>query len=283
MLAALQAGAGYVGVLGSRNKIAARRERLAMAGVSEDRLATLHAPIGLPIGGKSPWHIGAAALAEILHVLNLSKAEDAWPRPAEANGFRIDAIVLAAGAAERFGGGKLLAPLGDGVVLDGALAAALDSPAQRVVLVVGAEADKVAQAGRKLAERRGEADRLVITPAPDYGLGLSASLKVGVRACAGADGVLIFLGDMPRLTPEAVRGVAASLSKGAPAAATTAQGRRGHPVGISRPLFAEVLALEGDAGAGGLLDALGPALALTPIDPSALDDVDTADDLRRLD
>ena len=43
-----------------------------------------------------------------------------------AKTMRLDAIVLAAGASLRFGGGKLLAPWGEGVLLDGALAAAED-------------------------------------------------------------------------------------------------------------------------------------------------------------
>ena len=34
--------------------------------------------------------------------------------------------------------------------------------------------------------------------------------------------------------------------------------------------------------AGALLDRLGEALALTPTEPSALDDVDTPEDLRKL-
>jgi xanthine dehydrogenase accessory factor len=283
VLSALEAGAGYVGVLGSRNKIEGRLARLAQAGLDPEQLARLHAPIGLPIGGKSPWHIGAAALAEIIHVLNRARSETAWLRPLVAGTTpRLDAVVLAAGSASRFGGGKLLAPLGDGIVLDAALTAAFAAPTERVTLVVGAQGDRVAAAARVLAGRLGESDRLRIVLAPDHALGLSSSLKAGVRACAEADGVLVFLGDMPRIPPSASAGVAASLAAGAPAAATFAAGMRGHPVGLSRPLFAKVLALEGDVGAGALLDSLGSALALTPVDEMTLSDVDTPEDLRAL-
>jgi molybdenum cofactor cytidylyltransferase len=151
-----------------------------------------------------------------------------------------------------------------------------------VAVVVGSEADAVASSARRLAERLGHAERLDIVLAPDHDLGLSASLKAGIRACADADGVLVFLGDMPAIPTSAAEGVAVSLARGALAAATVAAGRRGHPVGLSRRLFPEILALEGDAGAGGLLDRLGPALVLTPIEPSALIDVDTPGDLAAL-
>jgi xanthine dehydrogenase accessory factor len=280
VIAALKGGAGYVGVLGSRNKIEARLHRLAEAGVDPSRLAALHAPIGLPIGGKSPWHIGVAAIAEITNVLNLARTESAWPGPGQ--GGRLAAVVLAAGAARRFGGGKLLAPLEEGVLLDGALAAAFAAPVDRVVVVTGSGADRVADAAHSFAGRVGQAQRLHIVLAPDHGLGLSASLKAGVRACAEADGVLVFLGDMPGIPPAAAEAVARSLAEGAVAAATVADGRRGHPVGLSRRLFPEVLDLVGDGGAGVLLDRLGAAVALTPIARQALADVDTREDLAGL-
>lgn len=275
--AALRAGAAYVGVLGARSKREARLERLSHAGVSPDQLTRLHAPIGLPLGGKSPWHIGAATLAQVIDILHHQAGKDAWPRgSAEA---RLDAIVLAAGSATRFGGGKLLAPLGEGVVLDGALAAAFAAPARRVKLVVGAEAEAVAAAGVRLADRLGQADRLDIVLAPDHALGLSASLKAGVRACAEADGVIIFLGDMPRVDHQVAGRLVEAIARGAPAAAAMVEARRGHPVVIARRLFPDLLALTGDAGAGRLLDRLGDALTLVSVGFPTQADIDTREDL----
>jgi xanthine dehydrogenase accessory factor len=66
--AALEAGCFYVGALGSRKTHASRVQRLIEAGVSEDRIASIHAPIGLPIGAASPQEIAVAVLAEIVHV-----------------------------------------------------------------------------------------------------------------------------------------------------------------------------------------------------------------------
>lgn len=66
LLAALASPARYVGVLGSRRRIPERAARLRAAGVGQDELARLHAPIGLAIGGKSPWEIAVAIIAEIV-------------------------------------------------------------------------------------------------------------------------------------------------------------------------------------------------------------------------
>lgn len=67
--AALPSPAGYVGVLGSRRRIPARLERLRAAGLTEGDLERLRAPIGLRIGGKSPFEIALAILAEITEVM----------------------------------------------------------------------------------------------------------------------------------------------------------------------------------------------------------------------
>ncbi len=67
--AALASRAGYVGVLGSRRRAPEREMRLKAAGFSAGDLERLHAPIGLPIGGKAPWDIAIAVVAEVVQRL----------------------------------------------------------------------------------------------------------------------------------------------------------------------------------------------------------------------
>ncbi len=63
---ALEAGCFYVGALGSRKTHAKRLERLATAGVSQEALGRIRAPIGLSIGASSPAEIAVAVLAQVI-------------------------------------------------------------------------------------------------------------------------------------------------------------------------------------------------------------------------
>lgn len=64
--AALTTSAGYVGALGSSRRVPERNKRLLDGGVEPGAISQIHTPIGLPIGGTSPWRIAIAVLAEIL-------------------------------------------------------------------------------------------------------------------------------------------------------------------------------------------------------------------------
>ena len=64
--AALPSEVCYVGALGSRRTNASRRQRLLAAGLAEDQLNRLHAPIGLDLGGRSPGEIAVSIMAEIV-------------------------------------------------------------------------------------------------------------------------------------------------------------------------------------------------------------------------
>jgi xanthine dehydrogenase accessory factor len=66
LLTALPSRAGYVGVLGARRRLAERLDRLRTAGVSDAALDRLRAPIGLDLGGKAPWEVAIAVIAQII-------------------------------------------------------------------------------------------------------------------------------------------------------------------------------------------------------------------------
>ena len=192
-----------------------------------------------------------------------------------------EAIVLAAGSGRRFGGGKLLAPWNDGVLLDGALTAAFAAPVRQVTVVTGAEADRVAAAARGRAQQLGQADRLRLVHAPDHLEGMGASLRTAAAALPShAAGVFVFLGDMPRVPVAVLELLAAAVRAGAAAAAPVFQGQRGHPALIGRDLAPALLTLKGDAGARAVLEDLGDALALVEApDDGVLFDVDERGDL----
>lgn len=58
----------YIGMIGSRRKIAFVRERLIADGVAPDQIDRIHQPIGLPIRAETPEEIAVSILAEIVAV-----------------------------------------------------------------------------------------------------------------------------------------------------------------------------------------------------------------------
>ena len=65
LIEALNTPAFYVGALGSRVNAARRRARLSQMGLSAAALARLHAPIGLPLGSRTPAEIAVSILAAL--------------------------------------------------------------------------------------------------------------------------------------------------------------------------------------------------------------------------
>ena len=68
LLEALKSDAFYVGALGSHKNQEKRRERLRMFDLNELEISTLHGPVGLQIGSRTPAEIAIAILAELIQV-----------------------------------------------------------------------------------------------------------------------------------------------------------------------------------------------------------------------
>lgn len=190
----------------------------------------------------------------------------------------IYALVLAAGSGARFGGGKLLAPWRGAPLLHAALAVARATPVAGVTVVTGADADAITASVADF-------DPAIRTVhAADHSEGMAASLRTGLGALPpDAAGVIVFLGDMPRVQKSVPVALAAALRDGAPAAAPMFEGRRGNPVALARSRFGQVAMLRGDQGARRIVDDLGSDLALIPSpDDGVLFDVDRPEDLAQI-
>jgi CTP:molybdopterin cytidylyltransferase MocA len=110
-------------------------------------------------------------------------------------------VVLAAGAGERFGGAKQLAPLRGRPLLEHALAT-MAGVCDRVVVVLGAHAEEV----RSGVDLQGAEAVLC----DDWAEGTFASLRAGLHAIGhGHDAVVVALGDQPGLTSERIEAVLA--------------------------------------------------------------------------
>jgi molybdenum cofactor cytidylyltransferase len=187
----------------------------------------------------------------------------------------IAGVLLAAGRGTRFGGDKLLAPLHGQPVLfwsAAALSAAVD--ALYVVVPSGDTARAAALAGLPA----------VVVEHAGRDAGMASSIGAGVAALPpSADAVVIALGDQPAVASSVVRRLCERWRAGGAAAVVPSyRDGRGPPVLFGRASFAALRALEGDAGARSVLDALGDAAATVPVADVAPLDVDTPDALRRL-
>ncbi len=182
-------------------------------------------------------------------------------------------VLLAAGAGSRFGGDKLRAPLPDGTPLGVRAARALRGGVDRALAVVRPEDSALAALL--------EAEGMEVVPFPGAEDGMGASLAFGVGSAAEADGWVVALADMPFVQRETVENVAERLRSGAWIAAPGRRGRRGHPVGFTRALFAELIWLGGDRGARVLLERYASRVELFESDDEGiLLDVDTLRDFQ---
>ena len=69
LIHAVRSDVFYIGALGSPRTHAKRVERLRQAGLGDDEIARIHAPIGLAIHAKSPAEIAVAILAQVIESL----------------------------------------------------------------------------------------------------------------------------------------------------------------------------------------------------------------------
>ncbi len=180
---------------------------------------------------------------------------------------RTAAVILAAGAATRFGAPKQLARVGERTMLDHAaeIARAAGFAPIIAVLPTGIPVPNGAVA--------------VINDDP--GAGISLSLRLGIEALPDdVEAAVILLGDQPTIPVSWLTALTAD-SSGRPVVAIRAEGRIGPPVLVRRSGFALVGEASGDAG-------LGPVLARHPELVAHVDverhspDVDTPDDLADL-
>lgn len=187
------------------------------------------------------------------------------------------ALLLAAGAGSRFGGRKLLAPWRGEPLICAAARRALAAPVEAVVAVTGSDAVEVEAALQALRD-----PRLKIARAPEWALGISASLRRGLLALPPASrGAVVFLGDMPLVPLDAAAHLVAALSGGALAAELVHDGQPANPVAYAATLFADLLALQGDSGGRRLLRGLPGVARIETEDPGAVFDIDRVEDLVR--
>jgi molybdenum cofactor cytidylyltransferase len=193
---------------------------------------------------------------------------------------QVSAVILAAGTSTRMGQAKQLLPLGGTTVLARTIDNVRSAGLVEMVLVLGASAEAIR---RQLPQSLLEGLKVVVNQA--YRQGMASSLREGLSALdPQTGGALIILGDQPFVRPQTLHQIMAGYHRsGAQIVIPSHQGKRGNPVLLSRSVFPEVMALEGDTGCRAIFPShLEAILKVEVEDPGILLDIDNQDDYDRL-
>ena len=148
-------------------------------------------------------------------------------------------IILAAGASTRLGQPKQLLQFDGRSLLRHAVETALQSLCRPVIVVIN-----------ERLEHDLQGYPVMIVANPDAGEGIASSIRIGVKAVPDfSAGAVIMLVDQPLVTPELIKELASSKSM----AGARYNNALGVPAFFPRRYFPELLALEGDCGAKGIL------------------------------
>ena len=112
----------YVGMMGSRRRVAMVKEQLANKGTDKVKLESVHTPIGLKIGAQTPEEIAVSIMAEIIQVKNSREKSGGYSREllaALTDGRKkvLATIISRKGSAPRDVGTKMLI-MEDGTTID---------------------------------------------------------------------------------------------------------------------------------------------------------------------
>ncbi|MBU0723395.1 MAG: molybdopterin-binding/glycosyltransferase family 2 protein [Alphaproteobacteria bacterium] len=231
---------------------------------------------GLPVSRVDIMRMGVGGLL---------KEIASRPRPREANDResaarkapRIAALILAGGQSRRMGEiNKLLAEINGKPMVAQVVESVRASKAGAITVVTGHEGERVK------AALPGD---LAFVDNPDYAGGLSTSLKAGIAALpADIDGVLVCLGDMPRILPAMIDRLIAAFDpvEGRAICVPTHKGKRGNPVLWGKRFLPEMAALAGDVGAKHLIGEHADLIVEVEMaEDGVLIDIDTPDALTR--
>lgn len=233
---------------------------------------------GLPVDDDTIARMGVGGLLKEIPERPMPRRISDPGRKPDAT-HKIAGLVLAAGQSRRMGArNKLLAEIDGVAMVRRVVEAAIASKADPVLVVTGHEAERVRRTLAGLP--------IEFVDNPDFDEGISASLRHGLAALRPAcDGVLVCLGDMPRVDAAMLDTLIAAFAPetGKDICVPVHQGKRGNPVLWGKRYFPEMRDIAGDVGAKHLIGRNAEAVQEVAIDQDGvLIDVDSPDALAAL-
>ena len=190
-------------------------------------------------------------------------------------------IILAAGASVRFGQPKQLIELRGKYLVEWVLDAALKSRLDLVVLVLGHEYQSILQAlGTKV--RR---PRLEVVINHKYHEGQSSSLKTGLESVRKTfSSIMYLLADQPMINSKTINLLLDQFHDSEREICVPVfEGQRGNPTIFKRPIYEEIMMIDGDIGARNIIGKEADRVLYAKIkDPLCFFDIDSQEDLKKL-
>lgn len=187
----------------------------------------------------------------------------------------VHAIILAAGASSRMGSPKQLLIWQDRPLLAHAIDSARSVLAERIVVVLGANAEAIKEAV--------DLNGISVALNPDWANGMAGSIRVGIQALpATASAVLLMLCDQPLISAAHLQNLLQAWQN-TPECIVVSQYAEsfGVPAVFPATFFAQLAGLTGDRGAKPLMMQCQETLVRVPL-PEAELDIDTQSDYQRL-
>ena len=194
---------------------------------------------------------------------------------------RAAGIILAAGASTRMGKPKQLLPMRGQTLLGRLIDEALKSDLDKVILVLGHEAEAI----RSSLKKKLDHPKLKVIENRNYKKGISTSIISGLKeAEKKSDQVMFLLADMPHIDSRLIDLLLhCYLDSKQPLGAVEIKGKRSHPVIFNKTLYPQLHLLKGDKGARELFRQYRDHVCLVkPLDFYNDRDVDTPEDYNRL-
>ncbi|MBT7487648.1 MAG: NTP transferase domain-containing protein, partial [Rhodospirillales bacterium] len=234
---------------------------------------------GLDVAGDDIKRMGVGGLLKEIPSRPLPRDETARDTDMTATAPRaprIAALIMAAGQSRRMGAeNKLLADVNGTPMVRRVMDQVMASKTGPVAVVLGHEPERVREC---LA-----GPDVTFVENPDFEQGMSTSLIKGLDVLPDdIDGVVVCLGDMPRVAAEDINHLIAAFSpiEGRAICVPTHRGKRGNPVLWAHRFFDEMRHLHGDVGARHLIGEYADVVAEIEMeDDGVLLDVDTPEKL----